>query len=164
MRRSSIMVVVAAASAALAIPCAGGAQTPPAASPRALYPDAAPVRECAGLTSVSLPDTTVESAVDDQGVCRVTAVVTHPPADDKAKIWVALPIRNWNGRFSGRRRWRVVRKILDGPKRRDGSFLWYGTPRGALFLLSATGGTPLTAQPFAITLDWFRYFLTQNPK
>jgi Tannase and feruloyl esterase len=353
MRRSSILVVVAAASAALAIPCAGGAQTPPAASPRPLYSDAAPARDCASLASVSLPDTTVESAVDDQGVCRVTAVVTHPPADDKVKIWVALPIRNWNGRFqgvggggfsggnenavrapagagyvaastdtghpggsgsfaldaNGRLNWMlirdnaylgihdmtvtakaltaafygkpprysyfngcstggrqglseaqrypadydgilsaapainwpklhveqlwgalvmleaknfvpmcklnavttaaveacdgldgvkdgviddpmrctfdpkvlvgttaagcseftdadatVVRKILDGPKRRDGSFLWYGTPRGALFLLSATGGTPLTAQPFAITLEWFRYFLTQNPK
>ena len=32
------------------------------------------------------------------------------------------------------------------------------------FALSATGGTPLTGRPFAITLDWFRYFLTQNPQ
>jgi hypothetical protein len=58
----------------------------------------------------------------------------------------------------------VIRKIWDGPKRRDGSFLWYGLPRGAGFALSATGGTPLTARPLGITLDWFRYFLTQNPK
>jgi hypothetical protein len=58
----------------------------------------------------------------------------------------------------------VIRKIWEGPKRRDGSVLWYGLPRGAGFALSATGGTPLTARPFGITLDWFRYFLTQNPQ
>lgn len=58
----------------------------------------------------------------------------------------------------------VIRKIWQGPRRRDGSFLWYGLPRGAPFALSATGGMPLTGRPFAITLDWFRYFLTQNPK
>ena len=58
----------------------------------------------------------------------------------------------------------VIRKIWEGPKRKDGSFLWYGLPRGAGFALSATGGTPLTARPLGITLDWFRYFLTQNPK
>jgi feruloyl esterase len=58
----------------------------------------------------------------------------------------------------------VIRKIWEGPKRRDGGFMWYGLPRGAAFVLSATGGTPLTGRPFTITLDWFRYFLTQNPK
>jgi hypothetical protein len=57
----------------------------------------------------------------------------------------------------------VIRKIWDGPKRRDGSFLWYGLPRGASFALSATGGTPPAGRPFEITLDWFRFFLTQNP-
>jgi feruloyl esterase len=58
----------------------------------------------------------------------------------------------------------VIRKIWEGPKRRDGSFLWYGLPRGAPFTLSATGGTPLAPRPFPITLDWFRYFLTQDPR
>jgi feruloyl esterase len=58
----------------------------------------------------------------------------------------------------------VIRKIWQGPQRRDGSFLWYGLPRGAPFALSATGGTPLAGRPFAITLDWFRYFLLQDPK
>ena len=58
----------------------------------------------------------------------------------------------------------VIRKIWEGPKRRDGSFLWYGLPRGAGFALSATGGTPLVGRPFRITLDWFSYFLTQNPQ
>jgi hypothetical protein len=58
----------------------------------------------------------------------------------------------------------VIRRIWEGPRRRDGSFLWYGLPRGARFALSATGGTPLTGRPFTITLDWFRYFLMQNPQ
>jgi len=58
----------------------------------------------------------------------------------------------------------VIGRIWEGPKRKDGSFLWYGLPRGAGFALSATGGTPLTARPLGITLDWFRYFLTQNPQ
>ena len=58
----------------------------------------------------------------------------------------------------------VINKIWEGPRRRDGTFLWYGLPRGAAFALSATGGTPPTGRPFAITLDWFRYFLTQNPQ
>jgi feruloyl esterase len=58
----------------------------------------------------------------------------------------------------------VISKIWGGPRRRDGSFLWYGLPRGAAFALSATGGTPLTGRPFQITLDWFRYFLMQNPQ
>ncbi len=58
----------------------------------------------------------------------------------------------------------VIRQIWRGPQRRDGTFLWYGLPRGASFALSATGGTPLTGRPFGITLDWFRYFLLQDPK
>ena len=58
----------------------------------------------------------------------------------------------------------VIRRIWEGPRRRDGAFLWFGLPRGAGFALSATGGTPLTGRPFTITLDWFRYFLLQDPK
>ena len=59
----------------------------------------------------------------------------------------------------------VIRKIWQGPRRRDGSFLWYGLMRGADFFgLSATGGTPLAARPNPITLDWWRFFLTQNPE
>ena len=318
-----------------------------------------PTRTCESLTTVSLPNTTIESATNDPGdertppSCRVTAVVTHPPAGDRVKVFLALPTKGWNGRFqgtggggfsggspnslrqpvvagyaagstdtgheggsgsfaldaSGRFNWQlirdnaylgihemtvtgkaltrelygraprfsyftgcstggrqglmeaqrypadydgilsgapainwpklhveqlwghlvmlqaknvmptckleaavtaavdacdaldsvkdgviedpmrctydpkrlvgttagscgtitdadaeVIRKIWEGPKRRDGSFLWYGLPRGAPFTLSATGGTPLTGRPFEITLDWFRYFLTQNPQ
>ncbi len=58
----------------------------------------------------------------------------------------------------------VIRKILEGPRRRDGSFLWYGLAPGAKFLsLSGTGGEPLTGRPMPITLDWFRYFLARDP-
>jgi hypothetical protein len=35
------------------------------------------------------------------GVCRVTAVTTHPPARDTVTIWVAIPTKDWNGRFLG---------------------------------------------------------------
>ena len=72
---------------------------------------------------------------------------------------------------------RDVRRVHRGRRRRssarsgrargarDGSFLWYGLPRGADF--SALSGERAARRsagaPFAITLDWFRYFLTQNP-
>jgi hypothetical protein len=59
----------------------------------------------------------------------------------------------------------VIRKLWDGPRREDGSFLWYGLPRGAdLKSLWSSRGTPLQPVPFNISMDWFRYFLTQNPK
>jgi hypothetical protein len=59
----------------------------------------------------------------------------------------------------------VIRRLWEGPRRRDGSFLWYGLSRGAdLNALWTSRGTPLKPQPFSITLDWFRYFLTQDPK
>jgi feruloyl esterase len=31
----------------------------------------------------------------------VTASTTHPPAGDQVRIWIALPMTNWNGRFLG---------------------------------------------------------------
>jgi len=59
----------------------------------------------------------------------------------------------------------VIRKIWEGPRRQDGSFLWYGLQRGADFTgLSSTGGTPLVPRPNPITLEWWRYFLNQNPQ
>lgn len=58
----------------------------------------------------------------------------------------------------------VIRRIWDGPRRGDGSFLWYGLPRGASFMgLSGTGGTPPEGRPNRITLDWWQYFLKQDP-
>jgi hypothetical protein len=59
----------------------------------------------------------------------------------------------------------VIRKVWQGPRRQDGSFLWYGLQRGADFGgLTSTGGTPLTGRPNPITMEWWRYFLTQNPE
>ena len=57
----------------------------------------------------------------------------------------------------------VIRAIWDGPRRRDGSFLWHGLARGGDFTgLSNTGGTPLAPRPNGITLDWWRYFLNED--
>src|SRR5215472_1190255 len=59
----------------------------------------------------------------------------------------------------------LIQELWGGPARQDGSFLWYGLAQGAdLRPLSGSRGTPLKPQPFAITLDWFRYFLAQNPQ
>ena len=59
----------------------------------------------------------------------------------------------------------VVRKIWEGPRGQDGTFLWHGLTRGTdLFALAGTGGSPLTGKPFGIPLDWFRFFLIQNPQ
>jgi hypothetical protein len=59
----------------------------------------------------------------------------------------------------------LIRKLWEGPRREDGSFLWYGLVRGAdLSALWGSRGTPLKPQLFGISLDWFRYFLAQNPQ
>jgi Tannase and feruloyl esterase len=65
------------------------------------------VRSCESLAQVALPHTTIDAAAVDQGdartpsSCRITATVTNPPAGDRIKVWVALPIKGWNGRFQG---------------------------------------------------------------
>ena len=75
--------------------------------PKPLIAQTTPARECATLKDVALPDTTIETAAIDPGndtvpaSCRITAVTTHPPAGDKIQIWIALPMKNWNGRFQG---------------------------------------------------------------
>jgi hypothetical protein len=81
-----------------------GAAGPAMTTPKALIPNAKPVRSCESLASVALPNTTIESAAVDPAnpaICRVTAVTTHPPLGDKVRIWVAIPTSNWNGRFLG---------------------------------------------------------------
>jgi feruloyl esterase len=78
--------------------------TPAGPPPKALIANAQPVRSCESLVMVALPNTTIESAAVDPnnpGICRVTAITTHPPAGDKVKIWVGIPTSNWNGRFVG---------------------------------------------------------------
>jgi feruloyl esterase len=337
----------------------GGPAAPPLmqARPKPLIANVRPERSCESLASVALSNTTIESAMVDAStpdVCRVTAITTHPPVGDKVRIWVALPMSNWNGRFlgtggggfsggsaagviqpaalgfaagatdtghegasgsfaldaNGRLNWQsirnnahlgihemtvvgkalteamyglapryayfngcstggrqglmeaqrypqdyhgivsaapainwtkfipqevwgavvmnaannpiapcklaaataaavsvcdgidgvkdgviedpkrctydpkplvgteagecgvfteadtnVIRRLWEGPRRQDGTFLWYGLPRGAdLNALWTSRGTPLRPAPFGIAMDWFRYFLTQNPK
>ena len=72
-----------------------------------LVASAEPSRTCESLTTVSIPNATIESAVLDAGdgavgpSCRVTAVVTHPPAGDRVRIFLAFPMKGWNGRFEG---------------------------------------------------------------
>jgi len=81
-----------------------GALAQPADFPlKPIYPDAEPVCSPEELKKVIIPNTTIESVtVDDRdGAVRVTAIVTHPPAKDRVKVWVALPVKNWNGRFRG---------------------------------------------------------------
>ena len=59
----------------------------------------APVRCCESLLKLALPDASINSAAAAGQVCRVDATVTHPPAGDRVKIRVALPITEWNGAF-----------------------------------------------------------------
>lgn len=56
----------------------------------------------------------------------------------------------------------LINKIWEGPRDADGGFLWYGLERGAGLqsLNNTSGGNQV---PFGIGLDWFRYFLLQNP-
>src|SRR5215469_10993117 len=65
-----------------------------------------PVRACESLMSLKLPNTTIDSAaIEASGnrppACRVTASVTHPPAGDRVRVFIGLPLTNWNGRFQG---------------------------------------------------------------
>jgi len=81
-----------------AVAFARAADTPP----KPLYPGIAPVCSCEDLAKVSIPNTTIDSAaIDSNGWCRVDATVTHPPSGDRVKVFIALPVTNWNGRFRG---------------------------------------------------------------
>lgn len=73
-------------------------------TPKPAIPNAKPVRSCESLATVALPNTTIASAAidpKDPGICRITAITTHPPMGDKITIWIAIPTSNWNGRFLG---------------------------------------------------------------
>lgn len=59
----------------------------------------------------------------------------------------------------------VILKIWEGPRTKDGQFMWYGLVPGTSFLpLAGTKGTPLTGNPFSISVEWVQYFLLSNPK
>lgn len=76
---------------------------PPIVAPKPVYADSDPIRTPGDLYKVALPNTTIDLVEIDpeDGSCRVTATVTHPPANDRVKVWIALPMENWNGRFRG---------------------------------------------------------------
>src|SRR5689334_20853873 len=84
----------------------GGPETATSAF-KPLVANALPSRTCESLTAMSIPNTTIESAALDPGdgaagaSCRVTAIVTHPPAGDRVRIFLAFPMKDWNGRFQG---------------------------------------------------------------
>ena len=91
-------------SAALTVALASAILFARAAEPaKPLFPGIVPVCPCESLTNVSLPNTTIDSAAVDSSnrMCRVTATVTHPPSEDRVKIFIGLPLTNWNGRFRG---------------------------------------------------------------
>jgi feruloyl esterase len=82
----------------------GAAQPPLSATPKPAISNAKPVRSCESLAMMALPNTTIQSAAVDpanSGICRVTAITTHPPMGDKITIWIGIPASNWNGRFVG---------------------------------------------------------------
>jgi pimeloyl-ACP methyl ester carboxylesterase len=59
----------------------------------------------------------------------------------------------------------VVRKIWQGPRSHDGTFMWYGLERGAdLSAYAGTDGTPLKGKPFSISMDYWLYYLAKDPK
>jgi hypothetical protein len=107
MQRTCFGIVVIAAAAAYGQPQGRGAfpPAPPLGStPKPAIADAKPVRSCESLAMVALPNTTIESAAADANnpnMCRVTAITTHPPAADRIRIWIGIPMSNWNGRFLG---------------------------------------------------------------
>lgn len=62
----------------------------------------------------------------------------------------------------------VIQKIWDGPRRADGSFLWFGLEPGADLgslaeTVSASNGTTFDGVPFMISNDWFKWWLAKDP-
>jgi hypothetical protein len=233
------MKSLAGVAVTASLPAMLAAQAPPQPPDtfKPLVRNGAPVRSCESLLSVSVRNTTIDSASADETdpanpSCRLVATVTHPPAGDKVRIFLAFPMKNWTrlhpeqlwgslvmleaknflpmckfnaaaaaataacdeidgvkdgviedparcaydpraligrsrgdcGTFAGADA-DVIRKIWEGPKRQDGTFLRYGLTSGADFGgLSGTQGDPPQGRPNPITLEWFRFFLTQNPQ
>jgi feruloyl esterase len=59
----------------------------------------------------------------------------------------------------------VIRKIWEGPRTRDGRFMWYGLERGAdMSAYAGTAGSPLRGKPFSIALEYWVYYLAQDAK
>ena len=105
--RFRVAITTISLSVALSLlpaPCSG--QNPFSLSERKLdpaYPGLQPVCDCAALLKTVIANTVIESAEINKSdsSCRVVAVVTHPPFNDRVKITTALPMKNWNGRYWG---------------------------------------------------------------
>jgi len=70
--------------------------------PQPLFAHVRPVRGYDSLKGVTIPNTTIDQVIlDPDGWCRVVATVRHPPATDQVRVYVALPVQGWNGRFLG---------------------------------------------------------------
>ena len=71
--------------------------------PPPIYGEVNPACAPEELRKLALPNTTIDSVAVDptDGACRVIATVSHPPAHDRVKVFVALPVKGWNGRFRG---------------------------------------------------------------
>jgi feruloyl esterase len=69
--------------------------------PAPVYPEIKPVMGIDALKEIKIANTTIESVAQNaDGSIRVTAIVTHPPANDRVQVFIGLPA-NWNGRFQG---------------------------------------------------------------
>jgi hypothetical protein len=59
----------------------------------------------------------------------------------------------------------VINKLWEGPQTPDGKPLWIGQPKGAdLTAIWGTRGDPPQAAPFGISIEWYRFWLSQNPQ
>ena len=113
-RLSDVVIPVGAVLAVM-----GSSVAPSAAAPlRAESSAVGATASCASLTALSLPNTTINSAVDTPAgtvpppfpglpptpvvaTCRVHATVTTPGVNDHIGIDVWMPVSGWNGRFQG---------------------------------------------------------------
>ena len=68
-----------------------------------IYQDIIPAIDSNLLMQISIPNTIINSVTIDQKTnsCNIVAIVNHPPANDSVLVWIALPLKNWNGRFLG---------------------------------------------------------------
>ena len=106
----------------------------------------------------------VVAACDPVGDGRVDGVIGDPlgcAVDLDALVGLATPDGPLTAADVA-----VVRRIGEGPRRRDGGFLWYGLPPGAPFAGlhdTAVVDGALVGQPFVFDLWWIGLFLAQDP-
>jgi hypothetical protein len=117
---------------------------------------------CASLTTLALPNTTVNSAT-----------VNNPPSSDAVHVGDFLP-DDWNGRFQGVGGGGFVggnadspslAAIWTGPRDPQGNFVWFGLMPCASFgglNLTLTSGGVTTPAPFVISLNHFIYWLARD--